>query len=621
MAADTKKIPAPKAPEDDKAHHALDARLVLRLAAFLKPYTWPSVVCFIITIVVAGLRLLQPALIHQIIETKVAAHDLPGLARASALLFALIIAVLGLDITFNYMTGIIGQRSMHDLRMAILRHVDELDVAFFDRTPVGRLITRMTSDVSSLSDLFTTGVIAIFAEMMMLAGLIGLMMYYSLRLTLVVLCAAPFMLVTVWLFRKHSRKWYLEVRSRLAMMNSFLQENIAGMATVQSFNREPRNREKFYGQNDSYRRAQIETILAFALFFPALNVILSLTLASVIWVGGRSVLEGSFLGGDPISFATLFLFVQCVNMLFTPLRNLTEKYNVLQSAMASSARIFSLLDTPARIMPPEHPKPLTDFRHSIQFENVSFEYVEGEPVLHGVSFEIPRGKTVAVVGATGSGKSTLVNLLTRFYDVKGGRILVDGVDVRDADLRGLRNLFAVVLQEVFLFSDTIAGNIRLANGELSDKAIRELLRQVRAEDFVDALPGGIYAPVRERGGGFSTGQKQLLAFARALASDPKVLILDEATANVDTETEQRIQEAIGRLLEGRTALVIAHRISTIQKADRIIVMHKGKIRESGTHAQLIASDGLYRRLYEMQYRRESVDEEAPEGATPEPAAS
>jgi ATP-binding cassette subfamily B protein len=603
--------PAPRRASEEDAHQKLDTRLLLRLWAFLVPYRWAAFGCLILSLVIAGLRLGQPLVVHNILES-VDPEALPGvdrlevISRHAALFFGLVVAILGLEIAFNYATGVIGQRSMHDLRAAIFRKVHSLDAAFFDKTPVGRLITRMTSDVATLNDLFSTGVIAILADTLMLGGLLAVMFAYSWRLSLIVLCSAPFMYLIVMLFRRNSRRWYLESRARLAQVNAFLQENIAGMKTVQSFNREGRNHGQFVDLNAHYREAQIHTILAFALFFPAMNVVLYLTLTAIIWFGARWLAPGATAVAD-FKFATLFLVVQCVNMLFNPLRNLSERYNLLQAAMASSSRIFGLLDTPRRIEAPADPVRIERFERAIAFEDVKFEYHPGEPVIRGVSFEVPRGSTTAIVGATGSGKTTLVSLLTRFYDVTEGRIAIDGVDIRRFDPAELRRLFAVVLQEVFLFSDTVAQNIRLANPELGDERIWEILRQVHADDFVRALPGGIEAKVGERGAMFSTGQKQLLAFARALAADPQILILDEATANIDTATEHKIQDAIGRLLVGRTALVIAHRLSTIQNADRIIVMHHGCIRESGTHDQLIAADGLYRRLYELQFR--------PQGAT------
>jgi ATP-binding cassette subfamily B protein len=385
-------------------------------------------------------------------------------------------------------------------------------------------------------------------------------------------------------------------------MNAYLQENVAGMRTVQAFNREARNYRQFTRFDDDYRLANIRTIFAYAWFFPAMNLIGSLTVAGVVWVGGRDLIAGRLLGLQTLTFGQLFLFVQSVNMLFNPIRNLSEKYNLVQSAMASSERIFFLFDSAPKIIAPARPLGAPPLERAIRFEEVHFEYVPGEPVLRGVSFEIPRGQTIAVVGATGAGKSTLINLMTRFYDVTGGRVTLDGVDIRQLDPAQLRRQFAVVLQEVFLFSGTIADNLRLANPALSDAQLWTILEQVNARDFVAALPGGLKAPVTERGGTFSTGQKQLLAFARALAADPQVLVLDEATANIDTETEQRIQGAIGRVVERRTALVVAHRLSTIRRADRILVMHRGRIHEAGTHEELLGRDGLYRRLYDLQYR-------------------
>jgi ATP-binding cassette, subfamily B, multidrug efflux pump len=380
------------------------------------------------------------------------------------------------------------------------------------------------------------------------------------------------------------------------------------MRTVQAFGRQARNLAQFNHLNAEYRVANIQTIFGFAVFFPAMNIISALVLTCVIWAGGAEILRVRALGGHGITFGQLFFFVQCTQMLFQPLRDLSEQYNLLQSAMASSERVFNLLDQEPKIQSPANgvPAPADGMREGIRLEDVTFSYLPGQPILRGVSMEIPRGKTVAVVGATGAGKSTLINLLTRFYDVDSGRITVDGVDLRQMELTSLRRLFAVVLQEVFLFSGTIAENLRVGNPALTDAELWRVLEEARAADFVRGLPGGLDAQVTERGGSFSTGQKQLLAFARALAANPSVLILDEATANVDTETERHIQAATERLLEGRSALVVAHRLSTIRRADQIIVMHHGKIHERGTHEELLARDGLYRRLCELQLGGEAA---------------
>ncbi len=594
--------PPGRGADDDRSHQALDARLLRRLWSYLMPYRRAVMGCFALTLGLALLRLSQPLIIRRIIGEAIGEAATAVIGGLVVLFLTVILAVLAGEIIFNYATAYIGQRSMHDLRMAIFRRVAGLDVAYFDRTPVGRLLTRMTSDVSALSDLFTTGVIALVADLALLLGLLGVMFYFSPPLTLVVLAAGPFMFIVLALFRRYSRRWYLETRGRLARLNAFLQENLAGMATVQAFNRQGRNLADFTGLNDLYRQAQVKTILAFALFFPALNICLYLTLTGVIWLAGGRRLEAGAWGGGPLAFETVFLFVQCVNMLFTPLRNLSERYNVLQAAMAASARIFRLLDETPRVVAAAQPRPVAPLREGIVFERVGFEYVAGEPILHEVSFELRRGTTVAVVGATGSGKSTLVNLMTRFYDPTAGRILFDGTDIRAFDPVAYRRLFAVVLQEVFLFSDTVAENLRLTGPELSDGELWELLRQVHADDFVRGLPRGLATRLNERASRLSTGQKQLLAFARALAAQPEILILDEATANVDSATERRIQDAIARLLEGRTAFVVAHRLSTIQNADLILVMHKGRLREAGAHEELLARDGLYRRLYELQFR-------------------
>ena len=601
------KVKQALAPDDALTHHqGIDLHLLRRMWVYLHPYRGIVLLTLILSLASGGLRLFQPLIAKRTIDDYIGVGDMQGVLRMCLYLTAILAVTVLTDILFQYLAAWVGQRAMHDMRRQLFGHVMRQDMAFFDRNPVGRLITRMTSDVGTLNDLFASGVVTMLGELLTVFGVLGLMIYYNLKLTGVVLLSAPFLLPVVYFFRRHSRKWYLETRRCLATLNAYFQENIVGMRTVQSFNRERRNHDQYAALNAGYRSANLHTIMAFAIFFPAMSLISSLVVAGVIWVGGHELIQSRLMGNEQLTFGQLFLFVQCLQMLFGPVRHLSEKYNLLQSAMASAERIFKLLDKRPKIFSP--PRALTPppLRRGVRFENVGFAYNGADPVLRDVSFEIPRGAAVAVVGATGAGKTTLINMMTRFYDVGSGRITIDGVDVREMDLTHLRRHFAVVLQDVFLFSGTIAENLRLARPELTDEQLWEILEQVDARDFVASLPGGLEAEVTERGGTFSTGQKQLLALARAMAADPRILVLDEATANIDTATEQRIQHAIARVLTGRTSLVVAHRLSTIRRADRILVMHHGRLRESGTHEELLALDGLYRRLYDLQYREQSV---------------
>jgi ATP-binding cassette subfamily B protein len=599
----TRKALAPDLEPDRKS---IDTRLLVRLWGYIRPYRALAVTTLLLSMTSGALSVLQPLMAKRIIDVEIAQRNMPGMLRMSLVLGAIIVFGSLLEMAFNYLATVVGQRSMHDLRRQLFNHVMRLDVQFFDRNPVGRLITRMTSDVGTLNDLFASGLVSVLGDLLVIFGVLGLMFYFSVKLTLVVLASVPLMLLVVLFFRRKARKWYLETRRTLAMLNTYLQENISGMRTVQAFNREARNECQFRVLDRDFRDANIHTIFAYAIFFPAMGFISQLAVTAVIWVGGGDIILGRLAGHEIMTFGKLWLFVQCVSKLFIPIRTLSDKYNLLQSAMASSERIFKLLDTRVTVANPAQPRSIDGLREGIRFEDVHFAYLPAEPVLKGVSFELKRGQTLAVVGATGSGKSTLINLLTRFYDIDAGRIVLDGHDLREYEMTQLRRLFAVVLQDVFLFSGSIADNLRLASPELSDDQLWSILEQVDADDFVRALPGGLYAEVTERGGTFSTGQKQLLAFARALAADPQILVLDEATANIDSETEQKIQVATRRLLAGRTALVVAHRLSTIQRADQILVMHRGRIAEAGSHEELIAHNGLYRRLYELQYREKAI---------------
>jgi ATP-binding cassette subfamily B protein len=499
---------------------------------------------------------------------------------------------------------------MFDMRMRIYRHLQQLDVQFYDRNPVGRLMTRVTTDVDVLNDLFTAGVVSIFGDVFMLAGIMIVLVVMDWRLALVAFSVLPLIaMVTQW-FRRNARESYRTVRTLIARINAFLQEHITGMSTVQLFRQEDRTFGRFDHVNRQHRDANVQSIFYYAVFYPAIEVIGALAAALIIWFGGGWTIQGT------LSLGSLVAFLQYSQRFFRPISDMSEKFNVLQAAMASSERIFKLLDTPVKIgagrpftAPRHRPAgiqgvPAADRRPSgsIVFEDVSFAYNETDFVLRNVSFEVKPGERVGIVGATGAGKSTLINLLLRFYDTTSGRILVDGMDVRQADLQELRDKFSLVLQDVHLFSGTIASNIRLGTLSIADESVRAAAKAVHADRFISDLPQGYDHPVAERGATLSVGQKQLLSFARALAFDPEILVLDEATSSVDTETELTIRDALKVLMAGRTTLAIAHRLSTIQDMDKILVMHHGELRESGTHQELLARRGIYFKLYQLQFK-------------------
>jgi ATP-binding cassette subfamily B protein len=510
---------------------------------------------------------------------------------------------------------------MFDMRMETYRHLQRLDVRYYDRNPVGRLMTRVTSDVDVLNDLFTSGVVTIFGDVFTLVGIMGVMLWMNWRLALVAFAVLPLIgLVTQW-FRRNVRESYRVVRGWIARINAFLQENITGMSTVQLFRREALNFARFDEIDRKHRDANIESIFYYAVFYPAIEAISALASASIIWYGGAGVLSGT------LSLGALAAFLQYSQRFFRPISDMSEKFNILQSAMASSERIFKLLDEPVHIESPHKPVPVISQDGHIVFDHVWFAYntpSEGLPewVLKDVSFEVRPGERVGIVGATGSGKTTLINLLLRFYDVQRGRITIDGVDIRSLDLAKVRGLFSLVLQDVHLFSGTIADNIRLGDAAITDLEVRDAARAVHADRFIDVLPLTYDAPVAERGSTLSVGQKQLLSFARALAFNPRVLILDEATSSVDTDTEILIRDALATLMAGRTTIAIAHRLSTIQDMNKILVLHKGVLRESGTHQELLAERGIYFKLFELQYKqegssRETADAGGEEGFGPE----
>jgi ATP-binding cassette, subfamily B, multidrug efflux pump len=576
---------------------AYDARLMRRLLGYLRPY-WRQVAVALAAIIGgSAAQLAQPYLIKLAIDRFIEVRRLDGLDRLAALFLLVLLVSFALEYVQTWTMQMTGQRIMFDLRMAIYRHLQRLDLGYYDRNPVGRLMTRVTSDVDVLNDLFTSGVVTIFGDVFTLVGIMAVMLGMNWRLALVSFAVLPLIAIIAQWFRSHVRDSYRTVRGWIARINAFLQENITGMATVQLFRREALNFERFDEIDRKHRDANFESIFYYSVFYPAIEIVAALASALIIWYGGASVLRHT------LTIGALVAFLQYSQRFFRPISDMSEKFNVLQSAMASSERIFKLLDEPVVVESPQRPvgRGAAAAGH-IVFEGVWFAYKDDDYVLRDVSFEVRPGQRVGIVGATGAGKSTITNLLLRFYDVNRGRITVDGVDIRDLDVVDLRGLVSLVLQDVHLFSGTIADNIRLGNTALDEEQVRRAAKAVHADAFISQLPGGYAAAVAERGSTLSVGQKQLLSFARALAFEPRVLILDEATSSVDTDTELLIRDALRVLMAGRTTIAIAHRLSTIQDMDRILVLHKGHLRESGTHQELLAQRGIYYRLFELQYK-------------------
>jgi len=601
--------------DEDIVGKAYDARLMRRLLGYLRPYRVQAALALGAIIASSMLQLAQPYLMKLAIDRYIPSRDVAGVDRIALWYLGILAGSFCLEFTQTWLLQTTGQRIMFDMRLQIYRYLQRLDLRFYDRNPVGRLMTRVTTDVDVINDLFTSGVVSIFGDVFTLAGIMIVMLSMNWRLALVAFAVLPLIvLVTQW-FRRHVRESYRTVRRLIARINAYLQEHITGMATVQLFRREARVYARFERINEEHRAANADSILYYAVFYPAIEVIGALAAALTIWYGGRSVIRGSLTLGSLVAF---LLYSQ---RFFRPISDMSEKFNILQAAMASSERIFTLLDEPVSIQNPATPdgrlacrSTPREGRGHIVFDHVWFAYNPtdaGEPewVLKDVSFEVAPGERVGIVGATGAGKSTLINLLLRFYDVSRGRILVDGADVREMDLHDLRALFSLVLQDVHLFSGTIADNIRLGEAGISDEAVRRAAAAVHADAFVSRLPGGYAAPVAERGATLSVGQKQLLSFARALAFDPRILVLDEATSSVDTETEILIRDALHVLMSGRTTIAIAHRLSTIQDTDNILVLHKGQLRESGTHQELLAQRGIYFKLYQLQYKDQEARSE------------
>jgi len=585
--------------DDDVLGKAYDSRLMRRLLTYLRPYRGQVTLAVVAIIGHSALDLAPPYLTKIVIDRYIPIGDLRGLGTLAALYLVALIASFVLEYLQTWTMQVIGQRIMFDLRMELVTHLHRLDLRFYDRNPVGRLMTRLTTDVDVLNELFTSGVVSVFGDVFTLIGIMGVLIWMDWRLAIAAFSVLPLIAAITHWFRVNARESYRTVRTWIARINAYLQERITGMATVQLYRREARDFETFDEIDRRHRDANVQSIFYYAVFYPAVELVGALAASLILWVGGARIIAN---GDDMLTLGSLVAFLQYSQRFFRPISDLSEKFNILQGAMASSERIFGLLDTPLEITS-KSPEKRTTWNGPgvIRFENVSFAYVEGEPVLKNVSFEVRPGERIGIVGATGSGKTTIVSLLLRFYDVQSGRITVDGVDIREMDLSDLRSLFGLVLQDVQLFAGTIGGNVRLGNQSISDEDVRDALEAVHASSFVDRLPNGLDSVVAERGSTLSVGQKQLLSFARALAFNPRVLVLDEATSSVDTDTELLIRDALNVVMRGRTTIAIAHRLSTIQDMDRILVMHRGELRESGTHQELLALRGIYHRLYELQF--------------------
>ena len=585
---------------DEVPGKAYDARLLRRLLRYLYPHRRAVLGALAAITGHSLLQVAQPYLTKLAIDRHIVPGDLAGLGQIAAAFLLILAGSFVLEYLETCTMGMIGQRIMFDLRMEIYRHLQRLDIGFYDRHPVGRLMTRVTTDVDALNDLFAAGVISVFRDLLVLAGIMVVLVWMDWRLALVAFAVLPVIaLVTRW-FRANARQSYREVRGWVARINTFLQEHISGMSTVQLFCREARSFGQFDAVNRRHHDVNLDSIFYYATFYPAVEFLGAVATASIIWFGGGWSLQGT------LSLGTLVAFLQYSQRFFRPISDLSEKFNILQAAMASSERIFALLDTPVELASPARGR-LPSGPGRIAFEHVWFAYRGEEYVLRDVSFVIEPGERVGVVGHTGAGKTTLINLLLRFYDRRRGRITIDGVDVRDIPLDALRRRFGLVLQDVFLFSGTIRDNIAFGRTAVTDAEVRAAAAGAHADRFIDGLPDGLDSAVAERGATLSVGQRQLLAFARALAFAPDVLVLDEATSNVDTATEALIRDALRRLMAGRTTLAIAHRLSTVQDMDRILVFHRGTLRETGTHQELVGRRGLYYTLFRLQYK----DQEQP----------
>jgi ATP-binding cassette subfamily B multidrug efflux pump len=628
--------------EEEVLGKAYDSRLMRRIMTYLRPYTWQVVIALVAIVLKAGADVLGPYLTkvavdrylvkaagtHSFFDSILSNKPLTGIGEIAAFY----VLLLGLSFLFDFLQTYFmqwtGQMAMFDLRKELFRHLQRMHIGFYDKNPVGRLVTRITSDVDALNEMFTSGVVSIFEDIFVLAGIVGIMLHMDWKLALITFAVLPLIGIATKIFRDNVRASYRRIRVAIARINAYLQEHVSGMVVLQLFNREQRAFEEFSKVNEVHMEAFKDAIWAHAVYYPIVEILSAIAIACVIWFGGHDVIART------ATLGVLVAFIQYAQRFFRPIQDLSEKYNILQSAMAASERIFKMLDAPVEITSPAVSKePQGPGR--IEFDHVWFTYGptndhvrtdalagsagaspastprEPEPdwILRDLSFTIEPGETVAIVGHTGAGKTTIISLLMRFYDVQKGAIKIDGVDTKEMDLTALRRRFGVVLQDPFLFTGTVESNIRLGTEWIGQDEVEKAAEEVNLADFIRALPNGFKEEVRERGSTLSTGQKQLISFARALAHAPKILVLDEATSSVDTETEFRVRDALQRMVEGRTSVIIAHRLSTIQRANKIIVMHKGQLREIGSHQELLAKRGIYYKLYQLQYKDQEIPAE------------
>jgi ATP-binding cassette, subfamily B, multidrug efflux pump len=586
--------------EEEVLGKAFDSRLIKRLFTYIWPFRGWMFLSLIILLIRTAAELAEPLIIKIAIDENIAQGDFHGLTITSIYyMCALVVQALSL-FGFYYLSSWLGQKMMFTIRMQVFSHIQKLPLSYFDKNPVGRMVTRTTNDIEALNDMLSSGAVAILGDIVVLIGIVFVLVQMNLTLALITFAVLPLMLLATDIFRRNIRQAYRNMRLRLARINSYLQENITGMATVQIFNREKENLDQFIELNSSYRQASLQTVRYHAIFFPVISLLTSVSTSLIIWYGGGKVIQGA------LSLGVLVAFMQYAKRFFHPLQDLADKYNNLQAAMASSERIFKILDEPEQKSYFDQNEHLTKRIGHIHFEDVSFAYNDDGFVLKNISFRIEQGEKIAIVGATGAGKTSIISLINRMYEPTRGRILLDDIDITHVDLKELRSRIGIVLQDVFIFSGTVGNNISLGNENISKAAIEAAAERVNAHKFISNFTDGFDHILAERGGNLSVGQKQLLSFARVLAYDPEILILDEATSSVDTETEVLISTAIHELMQNRTSIIIAHRLSTIKDVDRIIVLHKGKVREIGGHDELLAQKGVYHRLYQLQFGGEAA---------------